>query len=140
MAAIAIWVAIFVSNRKRRWSDRARLGKASAMPPELVEAEPEKVRNMIPGQAAWVDRSYVLVDKKGRTWVDWTALLSHEAPVSDWTREQKVHLRRLERGFSITVHQKHQFRQRPWLLWGYYAPVIEIVQDVAPQQTETKHT
>ncbi len=75
------------------------------MPPELVGWEPEKVRDMIPGQVAWIDRSYVKVDKKGRTWVDWTALSSHQSPIGAWGREQKVHLRRLERGFSITVHQ-----------------------------------
>lgn len=140
MVAIAIWLIFYFSIRKRSWSDRGRLGKALAMPPELLEGEPEKVRNMILGQAAWIDRSYVAVDKKGRTWIDWTASFSHETPVGDWGRERNVHLQRLERGFSITVHQKHQFRQRPSLLWGYYAPVVEIVQEVVSQATETKQT
>jgi hypothetical protein len=124
--AVAISVIFIVTTRKRRWRDQARLAKPSAMPPELLDTEPHEVRDMAVGEQRWVSTDNVVVNKKGKAFIDWTAHLE-EGPEDQYSARWKVPVRRLQRGFSITVSPEHHFRKRV-ILWGYYAPVAEIVQ------------
>lgn len=134
LMAVAMLAFVVLSNRKRRWRDRARLGKPSAMPPELLDREPRKVRDMAVGEESWISSYYVAVSKTGRTYVDWTALLCD--PPGRYSLACVVQIRRRERGFSMTVKPDDHFSRR-LILWGQFAPIIEILQ-AAPQEQESK--
>ena len=134
--AAASWVYLLVVARQRRWGDRTRLGKPSTMPPELLEREPRRLRDMQAGEEAYVSTAFVVVSRRNRkTYIDWTAQLS-EAP-SKWDERWKVHVSRLERGFAMTVHAGQQFRTGI-ILWGHYAPVVQVVQAEPCDQQSTE--
>ena len=115
----AIW-------RNRRWSDNKILGRASTMPPEHCPSEPRTARDLAVGEEGYVEASQIVISKKNhRTYVAWEARL-YSAP-EDLRFSSPLAIKRLERGFSITVRPGDIFRTSP-LPWGMYGPVIEIVQ------------
>ncbi len=124
--SIAMACMMIVLWRERRWRDRRLLKKAIVLPREYVRSEPRRVRDMEIGEEAYVDSSAVATSKRShRVFVDWSAHLS-QPPERPMGLFAPLKLRRLERGFSITVRPGDQFRSSS-LPWGYYAPVIEIV-------------
>jgi hypothetical protein len=115
----AIW-------RKRRWSDNKILGQATTMPLEHRRSEPRTVRDLEVGEEGYVDASRIVTSEKNhRTYVDWEAGV-HGAP-EDLRSSSALAIRRLARGFSLTVRPGDVFRTSP-LPWGIYGPVIEIAQ------------
>ena len=111
------------------------MGKAIALPAEHMEPEPRQVRDMIVGEEAYVDPSAVVASKKtGRVFVAWDASLRKE-PEHPMSIFAPLRVRRLERGFSIAIRPGDQFRSGS-LPWGYYAPVTEIVQAIAAEQSQ----
>jgi hypothetical protein len=114
----AIW-------RKRRWSDNKILSRASTMPPEHWPSQPRTARDLQVGGEGYVDKSRIVTSENHRTYVDWEADV-HGAP-DDPRSSYALAIRRLERGFSITVRPGDVFRTSP-LPWGIYGPVIEIIQ------------
>lgn len=119
----AIW-------RKRRWSDNKILGQATTMPPEHCPSEPRTVRDLKVGEEGYVDKSRIVTSEKNhRTYVEWEAEV-HGAPDAPPFSSALV-IRRLARGFSLTVRPGDVFRTSP-LPWGIYGPVIEIVQATPP--------
>ena len=120
--AVAMW-AIW---QKRRWRDNKVLGQATMMPPEHWPSQPRTARDLQVGEEGYVDKSKIVTSEKDhRTYVDWEADV-HGAP-EDPGSSYALAIRRLERGFSITVRPGDVFRTSP-LPWGIYGPVIEIVQ------------
>ncbi len=96
------------------------------MPPEHCPSEPRTARDLAVGDEGYVDVFRIVISQKNhRTYVDWEACVhgASEAPPFSSVRA----IRRLERGFSVTVLPGDLFRTSP-LLWGKYAPVIEIIQ------------
>jgi hypothetical protein len=107
--AAALWVFLLLLARQRRWGDRTRLGNPSKMPPESIEREPRRLRDIPVGEESYVSTAFVVVSKRNRkTYIDWTAYLT-DAP-SKWDAQWKVLVKRLERGFAITVNAGQQFR------------------------------
>ena len=82
---------------------------------------------MVTGEEAYVAPSAVVTsEKQQRVFVRWRASLV-DAPDNASGRFSPLILRRLKRGFSLTVRPGDEFRTSP-LPWGEYAPVIELVQ------------
>jgi hypothetical protein len=122
----ATWAGMWVIWRKTRWSDNKILGQATTMPPEHCPSEPRAARDLAVGEEGYVDASQVVISKKNhRTYVAWEARLC-SAPRHAGSFST-VAIRRLERGFSLTVRPGDEFRTSP-VPPGMYAPVIEIVQ------------
>ncbi len=96
------------------------------MPPEHCPSEPRAARDLAVGEEGFVDASQIVISKKNhRTFVAWDARL-YGAP-GNVGIFSKVAIRRLERGFSLTVKPGDEFRTSP-LPWGMYAPVVDIIQ------------
>lgn len=73
-----------------------------------------------------MDKSRIVTSEKNhRAYVDWEARL-YNAP-GEPGPFSALPIRRLARGFSLTVGPGDEFRSSP-LPWGMYAPVVEIVQ------------
>jgi hypothetical protein len=125
--SIAMILGMWIVTRKRRWRDRKFLGEAVSMPPEHVASEPRTVRDMAAGEEAYID-SYAIVTskKRRRVFIRWDADL-RTAPEDPNSRFAPLRIRRLERGFSLTVRAGGEFRTSP-VPWGLYAPVTEIIQ------------
>lgn len=127
IASIAIVCGMMLFSRQRRWRDRKLLSKAIVLPDEYVNSERRTVRDMEIGEEGYIDGSAVVTSKRThRVFVDWSAPLGMrpeklEDPFSP------LRVRRLERGFSITVRPSDRFRTGS-IPWGWYAPVIEILQ------------
>jgi len=132
-----MWAGMWVIWRKRRWTDNKILGRATAMPPEHCPSEPRAARDLAVGEGGYVEASEVAISRRNhRTYVAWQARL-YSAPGHGGIFS-KVAIRRLERGFSLTVRPSDEFRTGR-LPWGMYAPVIEIVEAavaVAPANPE----
>ena len=125
-----------IAMRKRRWSEWRRLAHPVTMPAEHIAEEPRTVRDMMVGEEAYVDSNAVVTSKKRRVFVRWDATLTHR-PEHPNDRFAPLRIRRLKRGFSITVRPGDEFRTSP-LPWGWYAPVIEIMQAVPAAASERK--
>jgi hypothetical protein len=124
---MVMFVAMWLSMRKRRWRDWKWLAKASTMPPRYIPPEPRTVRDLAVGEQSYVHSSAVVTSKKRRqVFVAWDANLQSE-PDDPSFRLSPLLIRRLERGFAIAVRPGDEFRTSS-LPWGEYAPVIEIVQ------------
>jgi hypothetical protein len=76
--------------------------------------------------------SYAIVtsEKTRRVFVRWEAGLK-SPPGNPNDHFAPLRIRRLQRGFSITVRPDDHFSTSP-LAWGLYAPVIEILRSAAP--------
>jgi hypothetical protein len=119
-------VSMWAMWRKRRWRDNTILGQASTMPPEHRRSEPRTAKDLEVGDEGYVDAFRIVTSEKNhRTYVDWEADV-RGAP-DDPRFSSALAIRRLGRGFSITVRPGDVFRTSP-LPWGMYGPVIEIVQ------------
>lgn len=126
------WITI----RKRRWGDWRRLAKPVTMPAEHIAHEPRTVRDMRVGEEGYVDSYAVVTSKTRRVFVRWDATL-REAPEDPNARFAPLRIRRLKRGFSITVRAGDEFRTSP-ALWGSYAPVIDVMQAAPAPAYEAK--
>src|SRR4051812_32122843 len=114
-------------SRQRRWRDRKLLATAAVLADRYIKSEPKAVRDLEAGEQGYVDGSAVVVSKRThRLFVDWSASLrtQPEEPNGPFS---PLRVRRLKRGFSITVRPGDRFRTGS-IPWGWYAPVIEIVQ------------
>ncbi|MBV9084553.1 MAG: hypothetical protein JOZ62_17910 [Acidobacteriaceae bacterium] len=130
LMVLVMWIAM----RERRWRDRKFLARAVTMPPEHVAAEPRTVRDLSVGEEAYVDRYAVVSSRrKRRVYVRWDARVT-DAPADSNSAFAPLRIRRLKRGFSLTVRPGNEFRTSP-VPWGWYAPVIEIIQ-AAPSAAE----
>ena len=135
LVSLGMMLAMWIMVRKRRWGDWKRLDKATHLPPEHIPSEPREVRDMLPGEEAYVDRyAIVISEKKHQVFVPWTATLK-AAPEDPSNPFAPLRIRRLERGFSLVVRAGDEFRTSP-LPWGQDAPVIEIIQ-AAPKENQT---
>jgi hypothetical protein len=144
LTSAAMFVAMWLILRKRRWRDWKLLAKATAMPLEHVAAEPRTVRDLAVGEEGYVYSSDILTSKNGhRVFVAWDARVK-DAPEHPNSQFAPLRIRRLERGFSVTVRPGDEFRSST-VPWGWYAPVIEILQSAplsSPKQdneSETNH-
>ena len=147
LAVVSVWVTILPNLavsvaavgaamlvfRQRRWRDRKLLSKPIVLPDKYIKSEPKTVRDMEIGEEGYVAGSAVLTSKRTRrVFVDWTASL-REQPKRPDDPFSPLKVRRLKRGFSITVRTGDQFRTGS-VPWGCYAPVIEI----APSDSRTE--
>jgi hypothetical protein len=131
LTSAAMFLVMWLVLRKRRWRDWKLLGRATPMPPEHVAPEPRTVRDLAIDEESYVDPFAIVTSKRGRrVFVAWDASL-REAPENPNSQFAPLRIRRLERGFSITVRPGAEFRSST-VPWGWYAPVIEILQ-AAPQ-------
>ena len=121
---LIMWLIV----RKRSWRDWKLLAKATSMPPEHVAAEPRAVRDLAIGEECYVDRWAIVTSKRRRVFVAWDGRIT-QASGDPNSQVAPLRIRRLKRGFSITVRPGDEFRSSP-LPWGCYAPVIEILQAV----------
>jgi hypothetical protein len=113
--------------RKRSWRDWKFLAKATRMPPEHIAAEPRAVRDLAVGEESYVASWAIVTSKRARrVFVAWNANLS-EAPANPMSQFAALRIRRLKRGFSLTIRPGDEFRSGT-ALGGGYAPVIEILQ------------
>jgi hypothetical protein len=115
MSAV-MFLAMCLILRKRRWRDWTLLAKAAAMPPEHVAREPRTVRDLAVGEEGYVYSSSIVTSKKGRrVFVAWDASVK-DAPEDPHSQFAPLRIRRLERGFSITVRPGDEFRSStvPW--------------------------
>jgi hypothetical protein len=104
---------------------------------EHVAPEPKNVRDLAIGEEAYVYPSAIVTSKKGRrVFVAWDASVS-DTPADPNSQFAPLRIRRLERGFSITVRPGNEFRSGT-VPWGLYAPVVEIVQAPPPTISEAK--
>jgi hypothetical protein len=144
LTGTAMFTAMWLILRKRRWRDWKLLAKATAMPPEHVAPEPRTVRDLAVGEEGYVYSSSIVTSKKGhRVFVAWDASVK-DAPEDPNSQFAPLRIRRLERGFSVTVRPGDEFRSST-VPWGWYAPVTEILQ-AAPlssrkqnDESETNH-
>ena len=137
LTSAAMFLVMWLILRKRRWRDCKLLAKATAMPPEHVAPEPKTVRDLAVGEEAHVYSSAIVTSKKGhRVFVAWDAGVS-DTPTDPNSQFAPLRIRRLERGFSIVVRPGDEFRISS-VPWGWYAPVIEIVQAAPSTISETK--
>ncbi len=137
--AIAPLLTMIVILRKRRWRDHKLLAKPAKMPVEHLTPEPRAVKDMLVGEEAYVDRSAITTSKRGRrVFVGWDDKL-RDAPRASNDNDffAPLPIRRLERGFSITVRPGDTFRTGP-VPWGMYAPVIEILQAAPPTVSSSR--
>lgn len=127
LTSVAMFLGMWLILRKRSWRDWKLLAKATAMPPEHVATEPRTVRDLAVGEESYVDPFAIVTSKRGhRVFVAWDANL-RDAPENQNSQFAPLRIRRLERGFSITVRPGAEFRSTT-VPWGWYAPVIEILQ------------
>jgi hypothetical protein len=136
ITGLVMFFIMWISLRKRRWADWKRLSRPVTMPAEHIAHEPRTVRDMRVGEEAYVDSYAVVSSKTHRVFIRWDATLS-EAPEDPNARFAPLRIRRLKRGFSITIRAGDEFRTSP-VLWGSYAPVIEVVQAAPAPASETK--
>jgi hypothetical protein len=130
---LTMWIAM----RKRRWSDCKFLARPVTMPPEHVASEPRTVRDLASGEEAYVDSFAIVTSKRGRrVFVAWDATV-RSAPENPNSQFAPLRIRRLKRGFSVTVRPGDEFRTST-VPWGWYAPVVEIVQATPSTISETK--
>ncbi len=129
--AAVMLISTLMIFRKRRWGDLKVLAKPATMPPEHLDIEPKKVRDMVEGDEGYVQSSEIVTSKKDRrVFVAWDARLQ-EPPQHPNSVFAPIRIKRLERGFSLTVTPSDQFRSGS-LPWGIYAPVTEILQAADP--------
>jgi hypothetical protein len=76
---------LLITFRKRRWRDSIFLRGAATMPPEHIESTSREVRDLREGESGWVSRSSVVVSKKRRVYVSWTATLQEPPKDPNWT-------------------------------------------------------
>ena len=127
LTSAAMFLIMWLIVRKRSWRDWKLLAKATAMPPEHVAAEPRTVRDLAIGEESYVDRWAIVTSKRGRrVFVAWDGRIT-EAPADPNSQFAPLRIRRVKRGFSITVRPGDEFRTSS-VPWGWYAPVIEILQ------------
>jgi hypothetical protein len=137
LTSAAMFLAMWLVLRKRSWRDWKLLAKATAMPPEHVADEPRTVRDLVVGEESYVDPFAIVTSKRGRrVFVAWDASLKDVAESLN-SQLAPLRIRRLERGFSITVRPGAEFRSST-VPWGWYAPVIEILQAALSQISEIK--
>jgi hypothetical protein len=99
------------------------------MLPEHVATEPRTVRDLVDGEESYVDPFAIVTSKRRhRVFVAWDANL-RDAPENSNSQFAPLPIRRLKRGFSITVRPGNEFRNST-VPWGWYAPVIEVLQAV----------
>lgn len=127
LTGAAMFLVMWLLPRKRSWRDWRLMAKATAMPAEHVAAEPKTVRDLPVGEASYVDPFAIVTSKRGcRVFVAWDAIL-RGAPENPNSQFAPLQIRRLERGFSITIRPGDEFRSST-VPWGLYAPVIEILR------------
>jgi hypothetical protein len=137
LTSVAMFLVMWLIPRKRSWRDWKLLARATAMPPEHVADEPRTVRDLAVGEESYVDPFAIVTSKRGRrVFVAWDASLRDVAEGLN-SQLAPLRIRRLERGFSITVRPGAEFRSST-VPWGSYAPVIEILQAAPSQTSETK--
>ncbi|MBV9266005.1 MAG: hypothetical protein JO061_07545 [Acidobacteriaceae bacterium] len=137
LTGTAMFLTILLTMRKRSWRDWKPLAKATPMPPEHVAAKPRTIRDLAIGEESYVDRWDIVTSQRGRrVFVAWDASLK-EAPENPISHFAPLRIRRLERGFSITVGPGDEFRSST-VPWGWYAPVIEIVQTTSSTISPTQ--
>lgn len=99
--------------RKRSWRDWKFLAKATRMPPEHIAAEPRAVRDLAIGEESYVPSWAVVTSKRARrVFISWSANLS-EAPVNPMSQFAALRIRRLKRGFSLTIRPGDDFVGAP---------------------------
>ena len=82
---------------------------------------------MAVGEESYVDTFAIVTSKRGRrVFAAWDANL-RDAPENLNSQFAPLRIRRLKRGFTITVRPGSEFRSST-VPWGWYAPVIEILQ------------
>lgn len=132
LTSVAMFLVMWLILRKRSWRDWKLLAKATAMPPEHVAAEPRTVRDLAIGEESYVDYWAIVTSKRGRrVFVAWDGRIT-EAPADPNSQIAPLRIRRVKRGFSITVRPGDEFRTSS-MPWGWYAPVIEILQAALKQ-------
>lgn len=136
ITGLVMFFIMWITIRKRRWNDWRRLAKPITMPAEHIAREPKRVRDMVIGEEAYVDGYAVATSNRRRVFVRWDATLS-EAPEDPNARFAPLRIRRLKRGFSITIRAGDEFRASP-VPWGSYAPVIDVMQAAPAPGSETK--
>jgi hypothetical protein len=136
ITGLLTFFVMWITIRKRRWGDWKRLSKPVTMPAEHIAHEPRTVRDMRVGEEGYVYSHAVVTSKTRRVFVRWDATLS-EAPEHPNARFAPLRIRRLKRGFSITIRAGDEFRTSP-VLWGSYAPVIDVMQAAPALASETK--
>lgn len=125
--------------RKRRWRDLIVLRRATRIPPERIEPQPRAVRDMRTDESGWVSYYNIVTSKRGRIFVSWTALLE-DAPADPQSKFAALQILRRKRGFCLDLRKDFEFRTTSLVLWGEYAPVIEITQAVALAAENKKAT
>lgn len=137
VTSVIMTLFLWITMRQRRWRDLSRLGRPVSMPPEHLQREPKTVRDMVVGEEAYVGRFAILVSKRRRrVFVRWSADL-RDAPDRYDSPFAPLRIRRLKKGFSLTVRPGVEF-DKGSVVWGSYAPVIEIVQLAPSDVLETK--
>lgn len=136
ITGVLMFFIVWITIRKRRWGDWKRLAKPVTMPAEHIAHEPRTVRDMRVGEEAYVDSHAVVTSRTRRVFIRWDAILS-EPPEDPNARFAPLRIRRLKRGFSITIRAGDEFRTSP-VLWGSYAPIVGIMQAAPAPASETK--
>lgn len=113
LASTTMLLVMWPMLRKRSWRDWKFLAKATRMPPEHIAAEPRTIRDLAIGEESYVDRWAIVTSKRARrVFVAWNGNLN-EAPANPTSQFAALRIRRLERGFSLTIRPGDEFRSVP---------------------------
>lgn len=100
------------------------VSRAAQMPEENVDHRAERLSEMRPGEADWVEVTAVLVDEQGATWIRQDAEITRGGVLAVWVQA-------LDDGtYLLTIpvfgNFEQRWRRRKKLEGIAYAPVVEI--------------